>query len=538
MTDAMAPQAEAAPAFNLLDEPWLPVRWLTGGGSEVGLREAFMRSQEIAGLAEPSPPSFVALHRLLLAITHRALTLQFGRWTDSDRARWYRDGLPLEAFERYFDQWRERFWLFHPIQPFMQVAALATLPQTQPAKPWTVVSLESAGGNNPVIFDHSVDDLPNTNSAAEVLRAMFGFLQFAAGGPVKVLRNDGFGRKGSLFDSAAVLPTGESLQRTLMLSLHPAPRAADEADNDRPSWERPALTPDQLTPVLTLPTGPNDRYTRCVRALLLQRDPDNSVSRVHLCEGLDLLEGDSAVDPMNAFRQGTDKWVRLRFTEGRSAWRDLPALLPSPAGGAWRTAAVLSWAQNLFDAAGAWDDELEVTVAGMAANQGKMLQSRLERFHLPQGLLTASDNAVALRAHLQEAEELFSALRQLAARRAAQALPNSASKEAHKQARATCDAGPLAATFFARAERGLPALLSRLGSGATGDAHAAWQADLLDAARLAWAAAGDMLGPSSTALRARALTEGAFNALIRPLRPAEPEAASPESLGTTEEVPP
>lgn len=536
MTDTTAAPVIAAPAFNLIDEPWLPVRWLRGDSTEVGLRELFRRSADIAGLEEPSPPSFVALHRLLLALTHRALTLQFGRWTDRDRARWYRDGLPLEAFERYLDHWRERFWLFHPTQPFMQVAALATLPQTQPPKPWTVVSLESAGGNNPVVFDHSVDEMPSTASAATVVRAMVGFQQFAAGGPVKVLRKDGFGRKGALFDSAAILPTGATLQRTLQLGLHPAPRGADEADKDLPSWERPPIAAEHLTQELTLPTGPNDRYTRCIRALLLHRASHNAVARVYFCEGMDLLEDDNAADPMNAFRQGADKWVRLRFTEGRAAWRDLPALLPSATDDGWRPAAVLSWAQNLFDAAGAWDDALEVTVAGMAANQAKMLQSRLERFLLPQGLLTAADNAAALRTQLQAAETLFSALRQLAARRGAQALPNAASKETHKQARAAVDAGPLAATFFAHVERSLPALLAWLGAGDIRAAHGAWQATLFDAARVAWSAAGDMLGPSAAALRARALTEGAFYDLIRPLCPAVADAPSSGALQPTEEV--
>ncbi|MDP1532197.1 MAG: type I-E CRISPR-associated protein Cse1/CasA, partial [Rubrivivax sp.] len=198
----------AEPAFNLLDEAWLPVRWLDGNTNSIGLRELFARSASITGLAEPSPPAFVALHRLLLAITHRALTLHQGRWTDADRARWYHEGLPLQAFEHYLEKWRARFWLFHPTQPFMQVAALANASQLQSLKPWTQVSLESAGGNNPVIFDHSVDDAPSTVSAATVLRSMLGCLQFTAGGPVKVLRKDGYGRKGALFDSAAILPTG------------------------------------------------------------------------------------------------------------------------------------------------------------------------------------------------------------------------------------------------------------------------------------------------------------------------------------------
>ncbi|NJO82653.1 MAG: type I-E CRISPR-associated protein Cse1/CasA, partial [Blastochloris sp.] len=92
----------------------------------------------------------------------------------------------------------------------------------------------SAGGNNPVIFDHSVDDFPCAVEPARVLRSLVGFLQFAAGGPVKVLRRDGFGRKGALFDSAAILPVSTRLHQTLLLALHPAARAKDEIDADRP----------------------------------------------------------------------------------------------------------------------------------------------------------------------------------------------------------------------------------------------------------------------------------------------------------------
>lgn len=77
---------------------------------------------------------------------------------------------------------------------------------------------------------------------------------------------------------------------------------------------------------------------------------------------------------------------------------------------------------------------------------------------------------------------------------------------------------------------------------AIGDVHAAydaWQATLLDAARLAWAAAADMLGPSAAALRARALTEDAFLALIRPLRPNPPPSpVSPSTHPIPEEVSP
>src|SRR5690606_26595266 len=97
----------------------------------------------------------VAQYRLLLAITHRALTTAFGSWRDKDRVRWYRDGLPLAEIKAYLQHWRERFWLFHPEFPFLQVAALATAEETRDKrKPWTQIALASANGNTPVVFDH------------------------------------------------------------------------------------------------------------------------------------------------------------------------------------------------------------------------------------------------------------------------------------------------------------------------------------------------------------------------------------------------
>ena len=119
------------PAFNLLDEPWIPVRTLAGEVCEVSLTQVLLEADQIAALAETSPPNLIALYRLLLAVLHRALTTHHGPWKDADRARWYREGLPEAPIRAYLEQWRERFWLFHPEYPFMQVAAVADAPETR-----------------------------------------------------------------------------------------------------------------------------------------------------------------------------------------------------------------------------------------------------------------------------------------------------------------------------------------------------------------------------------------------------------------------
>jgi len=79
-------------AFNVLDEPWIPVRTHDGSVREVGLKEAFRHASGYSGLAETSPPNLIALYRLLFAVLHRALATQYGPWTSTDRARWFCSG--------------------------------------------------------------------------------------------------------------------------------------------------------------------------------------------------------------------------------------------------------------------------------------------------------------------------------------------------------------------------------------------------------------------------------------------------------------
>lgn len=57
--------------FNLLEEPWIPV--LRGERvKEVSLAEALLEAHTITRIETPSPLEEAALHRLLLAVLHRA----------------------------------------------------------------------------------------------------------------------------------------------------------------------------------------------------------------------------------------------------------------------------------------------------------------------------------------------------------------------------------------------------------------------------------------------------------------------------------
>lgn len=497
--------------FCLLDEPWLPVRLADGRVVELGLRDVFSRSSEIVALAETSPPSLVAQYRLLLAITHRALTNSFGQWREKDRARWYREGLPLADIQAYLQQWRERFWLFHPEYPFMQVAALAAAEETRDKlKPWTQIALASANGNTPVVFDHAWDAEPKAIRPADAIATLLGFLQFTPGGLVKALRDAD--KAGALVNTAAVLPVGKSLARTLCLALHPTLSAG--ADPDLPCWEREPLGISELRGGPVLATGPNDRYTRLSRAVLFCREADGGIRRLYFAAGLALGEDPNAPDPMASFRAGSNGLVRLTFGEGRALWRDLPALVPN-AGEGSQSAAVIQQAVGLHGQLNPFESVYQpLLVAGLASDQAKLLRWRMEQIVLPSALLIDADKALSLREQVAEAEALFREIKRLATGLLAETLPDPASQDTRKRARSLVEAGPLTASFFAETERTLPELLRMIAEGQPEQAQQLWRCSLRQAAEKAWHQTLAGLGRSVPALRADAKYWPRFQGLL------------------------
>ena len=510
-----------SPVFNLLDEPWLPVRMADGQVKDVGLLDLFDQIKQVSSLAETSPPSLVAQYRLLLAITHRALTTEHGPWTEAHRAKWFRDGLPQGVIQSYLNKWRERFWLFHPEHPFMQVAALATLPETKDKlKPWTQISLASANGNTPVVFDHSSDDTPRAIQPGVALRELLGFLQFTPGGLVKTLRDAD--KAGPLSNTAAVVPVGANLQQTLLLALHPC-----GANSDLPAWERDAPQRHELVAEPALPTGANDRYTRLSRAVLFQRTPAGHVQWLHFAVGMAMADDLNAADPMASFRAGKDTLVRVTFTEGKAFWRDLPALVPDAEGKLSKPATVLGLAANLRLMLGD-DSDQPLLVAGLASDQAKLLRWRCEQMALPPALLSDTRLAGFLRDKVRQAEGLHDRIRFLGTNMFAETMPDPDSKDTRARARALLDGGAATSVFFSHAERALPQLLQHI---AHADAEAAenhWSAHLLEAAQASWKVLVHQLGRTPQAFRAEARVWPRFQGVLREFRSANPITQPPE----------
>jgi CRISPR system Cascade subunit CasA len=518
--------SDSTPAFNLLDEPWIPVQTHTGEVYEVSLTDALLNARDYTALAETSPPNLIALYRLLLAVLHRALTTQHGPWKDADRARWFREGLPELPIRNYLEHWRDRFWLFHSTHPFMQVAVLAEAEETRDTKtmrPWAQLTLDYVSGNAPVVFDHSIDDNPEQLTPARALRHLLGYLQFVPGGMVRRFRFRD--ESGPLDNVAAVLPVGKTLSQTLCLALHPWSR---NAIDDLPPWETEPPSAKQLREAkATLPTGEVDRYTRLTRSVLFhtesaRNDKEISIRHVRFAAGLTMTTHDPGFpDGMAAYRKRGDNRISpVTFQDGRALWRDLPVLLPTSEQ-TYFAPAVVSNALNCLAFAGS-DGTVSFIAAGTASDpvQCKVFRWRTERIDLPHALIASTDAVAEIRSLISLAEGVYfrkGGLSWTLAEFVRLTLPDPNSSDTRERARTIRDKSPAAAVFFSTAERALPKLMHQIAAGDIDAADRDWKATLVEAAKQSWEATHRSLGDSPAALRADARTYPRFSGLLKSL---------------------
>lgn len=212
--------------FNLIDEKWIPVRFLDGTRDELGIRETLLRSREIAAIEDPSPLVVGALHRFLLAVLYRALEGP----TDIDKAKaLFTTGLPGAKITAYLEKWRDRFWLFDEKYPFGQI------PTFEPKKwrAWTALAVEYNADTAKVLFDHTNEAEPGNISPAAATRWLLATQTFAVSTGKSEISHTGTAPSAG---SVMAIPIGLNLQDTLHFCLVPQNRMVTLAD--MPLWEQ------------------------------------------------------------------------------------------------------------------------------------------------------------------------------------------------------------------------------------------------------------------------------------------------------------
>ncbi|MEU8764273.1 type I-E CRISPR-associated protein Cse1/CasA [Streptomyces sp. NPDC048659] len=328
--------------FNLIDEPWIPVRWRPEAQlrqaqcpGRVGLRDVLLRASEIAGLAVSDPPAHSALLRILYALTARVAGLDEagpGEWGDRRLDVLEEGQLPANGVNGYLARWRERFFLYDPVggRPWMQDARLAEQCDGGNTAGVNKLIITRPAGNNHAWFRHGSDADPDLPTSAEAVLNLLVWHYYGPSGRCSSREVGGeksaSSTAGPLRTSLSYHPEGDSLFETLLAGLAP-PASAVRRSEDLCPWEWEELPDPDAAP--RMPSGPCSRLTACSQhALLLVPDEDGACVRdayITWAYRTGRIERDDDF-LIWQISQANNRYPRPADA-GRSLWRDLDALL-------------------------------------------------------------------------------------------------------------------------------------------------------------------------------------------------------------------
>lgn len=388
--------------FNLIDEPWIPVRRKNGRLVELGLKDVLLTAKDLSGIEDASPLVVASLYRFLLAVLYRALEGP----TDIDQAKGlFREGLPSGKIQAYLEKWRDRFWLFDEKYPFGQI------PDFKPKawRAWTVLSAENNADNAKVLFDHVDVEKASWISEAKAARGIMATLTFSVSCGKSELAHTGTAPAAT---AAMVLPIGGDLHDTLVLAL--VPQGRELVNGDKALWEREPETLNSLkNDAERSPAGFADRYTWRIRSIRLKDDGEMGVRALAFASGVKPVPS-GQIDPMLAYRIDENRGILPRQFTDRGLWRDFDSLLPDEKG---LCPQVINHSIELTRRS---RDRFprSMLILGQSNNKAKIEYWRLERYVLPEAVLGDISIRSTVHRFLQLASEvqkvIYAASRQFA----------------------------------------------------------------------------------------------------------------------------
>lgn len=372
--DGKEPEME----FNLLDEPWIIVKTKTNETKTWSILELFEHAHEAQELAGELPTQDIAIMRLLLAIMHGAFVTDeietaddaIDLWT----SMWEEKQFRFDEIKAYLEPYHDRFWLFHPTQPFYQSAHIKQNMDAYKAAKGKKVSSEIKwktvarlvgdlfqSDNAPRLFPVRTGEAQNCLTYAEAARWLLhlnGFDDDSA----KMPTPKGVGYLGQL---GLIYAKGRNLFETLMLNFILVDERnevfADNEENSKAYWEKPVC--ETIEREIPQPRAQKDLLTMQSRRIFLHRE-QGMVTGYLLTMG-DYFAKDASLlnEVMTVWkRDNTRDFAPRRHQLESQMWRDLSSLLGMKIKNddKARQPGIIHWLQLLEDAAEAIRFDVEL----------------------------------------------------------------------------------------------------------------------------------------------------------------------------------
>ena len=320
--------------LNLCTDAWLPVRMKTGECATVGLIELFEKASDILDLVLASHER-IAIMRLLVCIAQRAINgpNDLDDWEDS------KDVFSEQAVD-YLQEWSSSFNLLGEDGAFLQAKDITPMEE----KDWgdlARLSMESAAGNNPTVFDNAAGT-DRAVSLPQLAINLLTFQNFAPCGKIGVVKWRGVPTAQKSPDSVPAGPCcassaihlfvcGENLVETIWLNMCTQQSFENyRTGMGKPVWEyMPTHMGDEAAVI-------NATQSYLGRLVPMSRSVKISLSGQHCLLGRGLTYPVYGDDKTLLFYENTMS-IKMEKKDGsrkivganlnKAMWRSLPALL-------------------------------------------------------------------------------------------------------------------------------------------------------------------------------------------------------------------
>lgn len=362
MSDDQSVQSNTSPDFNLCNEPWIPVLYVSGQTQEVSLKQLFDESNSIRKIHSGDATTDVAILGVAVAIFFRAVlenTEEYGELYREPK-KWIQNissggSEQLYFVQDYLKKYQDRFNLFDAERPFMQVADLHT--SKGEVKPVSRLVLDSESEYFSMRAEQALTSLSYAEAARYLVTVQAydysGIKSGAVGDPrVKGGRGYPIG-VGWYGTTGKIIIHGENLIETLLYCIDYEQLLNVEkvkgkshriALQDKPVWEREL--PDTAAPRVYKggdPTKYKDEPAPAAgmceiltwQSRRVRLFPENGrVTGVLVSNGDKWLDRNTYTDPLTAYRfsknQSTQThyvWMPQTHSAERTLWRGADALL-------------------------------------------------------------------------------------------------------------------------------------------------------------------------------------------------------------------
>ena len=359
---------ESEMEFNLLDEPWIIVKTKANETKTWSILELFEHAHEAQELAGELPTQDIAIMRLLLAIMHGTFVTEnietaddaIELWTDL----WEEKQFRFDEIKAYLEPYHDRFWLFHPTQPFYQSAHIKQKMDEYKVAKGKKVSSEIKWKT----VARLVGDLFQSDNKARLFPMRTGkeqeYLTYAEAARW-LLHLNGFDDNsakmpvpkgpGYLAQLGLLYVEGRNLFETLMLNFVLADDRdevfADGEEDSRAYWEKPVC--ETIEQEISQPRAQKDLLTMQSRRIFLRRAQGMVTGYLltmgdYFAKDASLINETMTVWEENKIRGFSPKEHQLEC----QIWRDFSSLLGMNDNTKSKQPGVIHWLQIL-------DDEIE-----------------------------------------------------------------------------------------------------------------------------------------------------------------------------------